>query len=149
MTATTQRTQKKELPKIFILEDDPDRIRYFKEKLGILSDLTIISSCTEADKFQPPYKIIFLDHDLGGRQLEDHEDCGLTFIQKIKDKLNHTDIVVIHSYNGSAAERMITELQGIASWPVTMYAPFRGKDFNFVMNQVVEHLETEYEQRKK
>ena len=63
--------------KVFILEDDPYRIVKFRDLLKG-HDLTIIDSCTKVEEFKPPYDLILLDHDLGGRQLEDHEDCGLT-----------------------------------------------------------------------
>ena len=121
--------------KIFILEDDPGRMLYFREQL-IAHDITHIDTCEAIAQFQPPYDIIFLDHDLGGRQLEEREDCGMAFVDLIKDKLiPDKDQVLIHSYNKAGAERMLqalTELEIDAVW-----APYRGDFFNGVIQTVV------------
>lgn len=119
--------------RIFILEDDPDRVRYFREQLGLLFDLTIVDSCAQADHFQPPYCAIFLDHDLGGRQLDrTHEDNGAAFAVLIGDRLTRSDSVIVHSYNAYGALRMLGVLgRG-------MYAPFRGGDFDQVIRNLVE-----------
>lgn len=95
--------------KVFILEDDPIRIGQFMEWLRG-DDITCADSCTQAYKFEPPYDLIFLDHDLGGRQLEEHEDDGLAFVRLIKDQINPDALVVIHSYNPDGALRMFDEL---------------------------------------
>ena len=119
------------MPKVFILEDDPERISYFKELLGHVADLTIISSCVEVDKFQPPYDLIFLDHDLGGRQMVDHEDCGLTFVKQA-DSFTPNDLIIVHSYNPVGAKQMLAEL------PVgAMYCPFRGVAFNNAVEMIL------------
>lgn len=138
--------------RIFILEDDPIRIAHFKEVFGSIADLTITNSCVHVDSFKPPYDVIFLDHDLGGRQLSGdvcvyckgvpevaaacdyckghvgaHEDCGFTFVKSIKDKLRPDDCVIIHSYNSKGAEKMLVEID--PSIPA-FYAPYRGTMFN-------------------
>lgn len=59
---------------------------------------------------QAPYDVVLLDHDLGGRQMEDHEDCGLTFVKLIKDRLPLDQWVGIHSLNPGGAERMAQEI---------------------------------------
>ena len=111
--------------RLFILEDDPARISYFKETFGLLADLTIIDSCADADKFRPPYDVIFLDHDLGGRQLVEHEDCGLTFVRKVQALAEASPcLTIIHSYNADGAKAMQNLL------PESIHAPFRGLMFN-------------------
>src|SRR5258705_13434814 len=96
--------------KVFILEDDVTRVNMLLVWLRG-ADLTVAKSCTEVDKFQPPYDLILLDHDLGGRQMKEHEDCGLTFLRLIKDKIDPDDsVVVFHSYNPCGAENMYKEL---------------------------------------
>lgn len=109
--------------KVFILEDDPERIRWFREYF-FNDEVTFIESCKQADQFKPPYDLILLDHDLGGRQLEDHEDSGTTFATLIKDKLEDCPFIIIHSYNAVGAGRMRAVLgRGY-------YAPFHGDMFH-------------------
>lgn len=91
--------------KVFVLEDDPNRIVQIHEWLaGCNIDHAI--SCAEVDSFKPPYDLILLDHDLGGRQFTEHEDDGFTFIKLIKDKINPEAVVVFHSFNPDGAKRM-------------------------------------------
>lgn len=96
--------------RIFVLEDDPTRIDTLFKELGSGHDWTIVDSCERVDKFQPPYDVILLDHDLGGRQLEDHEDNGAVFAELIKDKLVPDDVVIVHSYNPAGTQRILGTL---------------------------------------
>lgn len=114
--------------KIFILEDDPERIRYFRELFYADHTVDVASSCVEVDKFQPPYDLILLDHDLGRRQMAEHEDCGLTFVRLVKDKLTKDDLVIVHSYNHDGAVNMIMEIQDRVMF--CDHFPFRGPRFN-------------------
>ena len=69
----------------FVLEDDPERVRRFTEWFhGKSIDWTCIHTCEQEYEFKPPYDYIFLDHDLGGRQMSDHEDSGSTFCDLIR-----------------------------------------------------------------
>lgn len=115
--------------KIFILEDDPGRMGWFRFRL-YLHDITHAESCTEIARFMPPYDLVFLDHDLGGRQLEDHEDNGCTFAKMIA---GHVDpkTVIIHSYSFDGARNIQSVLGG--GW----IAPFRGPTFNQLINALV------------
>lgn len=112
--------------KIFILEDDPIRIARLKQ-MFLGHELTIVDSCAYEVAFTPPYALILLDHDLGGRQLEDHEDCGATFAELIRDRVTPEDIVIIHSYNPVGAAKMAATLRGVAGEVVL--APFGGAPF--------------------
>ena len=107
--------------KVFVLEDDPARVQWLRERL-IDHDLTVIDSCADVKQFQPPYDLLLLDHDLGGRQMEDHEDCGETFAWLIREHVGDADVIV-HSYNWPGAMAMLAALgKGV-------YAPFRGPYF--------------------
>lgn len=123
--------------KVFILEDDPERMRWFREQLYADHTVDVAVSCIEVDKFQPPYDLILLDHDLGGRQMAEHEDCGLTFVNLIKELINPEAFVLIHSYNALGAERMQDALQG-AGVENAIYGPFRGHVFNAVLDAAIE-----------
>lgn len=114
--------------KVFVLEDDPSRQNLFiKELAG--HDLTLIDSCSKLDAFKPPYDLIFLDHDLGGRQIEDHEDCGLTFVRKVKDQIKDQVTIVYHSFNPVGVRNMQQELGGRG-----FIAPFGSKSFQSILN---------------
>lgn len=117
--------------KVFILEDDPIRVDYLINRLG-QHDLTVAKSCTEVGKFQPPYDLILLDHDLGGRQMTEHEDDGTQFIQLIADRVNVDAVVIFHSYNPGGAQRMRNILGS------GYIAPFRSGAFNRILLQVEE-----------
>lgn len=104
--------------RIYVLEDDPERIvslcRYFdraeqrqSEEAGEsrLIEVQWSQTCSRLDEFKPPYDLILLDHDLGGRQMRDHEDCGMTFLTSIREEIGDA-LVIIHSHNLAAAARM-------------------------------------------
>lgn len=147
--------------KIFVLEDDPDRIRWFAQRfLG--HDWTCIQTCDREYEFKPPYDLILLDHDLGGRQLEagplirvhkdlarkvegeviiqgEHgliEDCGLTFVRMIKDRLDGTGRIIVHSCNPNGAKAMVREIMD--SDIFSHYAPFRGSFFNNLIDSILQ-----------
>lgn len=93
--------------KVFILEDDANRIKGF-EQAGIGLELTIAMSMDEAKaKWNPPYDILLLDHDLGDRQMVDGSDVntGSEFCRwvRVGDVPQH---VIIHSYNRMGALNM-------------------------------------------
>lgn len=116
--------------RVFVLEDDPDRIRWFAERL-MAHTWDCIQTCHREYAFKPPYDLILLDHNLGGRQMDNsHEDNGLALLGLIKDRIGETP-VVIHSYNGPAADRMQRE------WPSAHIAPFRGVRFLTLLDSVL------------
>ena|SRR3990167_5298570 len=118
--------------RIFILEDDDHRIKLLQEILHRHS-LTVIGSCLDAGQFDPPYDLVLLDHDLGGRQLLEHEDCGLTFVRMVKDRISKHTPVIVHSYNNSGAEAMLQELDS----PMAVYAPFMGSQFVTILEMIL------------
>jgi len=90
--------------KVFVLEDDPERIKWLQRRLHQY-DVTYASSATEVDRFIGPYDLVLLDHDLGGRQLEEHEDNGEAFAEKVKCRIGDATVVV-HSLNPDGARRI-------------------------------------------
>lgn len=113
--------------RVFILEDDMTRILYFRERL-MQHDLTIVSSCAQIDQFQPPYDVVFFDHDLGGRQMTAHVDNGAAFARAVADRIGDAT-VLIHSYNGEGAMRIKHAVGGF-------YVPFRGPSFDGVVDEI-------------
>lgn len=95
--------------RIFILEDDPVRIKHlFRENL-IGHALTIVETVDAAIEqlAQHEFDLIFLDHDLGGKQYVDPKDEPTG--QDVADWLSQRDdrtTVIIHSCNTVGAERM-------------------------------------------
>lgn len=115
--------------KVFVLEDDPVRILWFRERF-FNHDLTVATSVKEGvEAFKGPYDLVCLDHDLGGRQMvdSDEEETGATFVRRMLDKLVRCDAVFVHSYNAFGAKRM-GEMLGDAGAMVAV-APFRGPSF--------------------
>ncbi|GHV04906.1 hypothetical protein FACS189485_11100 [Spirochaetia bacterium] len=97
--------------KIFILEDDHDRIDYFIHNFSPFAELTVSESYRDAiKKFNPPYNAILLDHDLGGLIYVDvqQENTGSQFCKWLckKNGVAKDTPMVIHSHNDVGAEHM-------------------------------------------
>lgn len=76
-------------------------------------DLTICVDNTQARKaFSPPYTVVCLDHDLGGRQMVDseEEDTGYQFTVWLPEAHYNNAWVIVHSYNPTGAQRMFDAL---------------------------------------
>ena len=116
------------MKRVFILEDDPMRMGLFYKTLVGKDQVVIdhIESCTQVDKFKPPYDVICLDHDLGGRQLTEHEDNGHLFTKLVKDRINPEAVIIVHSYNHGGARNMLQTLGRGA------YMPFGPEMLNHV-----------------
>ena len=97
--------------KIFILEDDPMRIRLFRD-VCIGLDATFAESYAEAvKKFDGPYDILCLDHDLGGEWMarSDGPNTGYNFCKWLPESSENARAYV-HSYNPDGAENMMKVL---------------------------------------
>lgn len=114
--------------RVFILEDDPLRMKWFRMRLHT-HEITHADSCTQVDRFQPPYDFLFLDHDLGGRAMSQHEDNGEQFAKLIRDKINGHCTVVVHSFNPDGAQNIRAAL-GPA-----FIAPFLSDWFNQIVDR--------------
>jgi hypothetical protein len=93
--------------KVFVLEDDETRIALI-ERAAIGHELTVARDTEDAlKKFAPPYNLLLLDHDLGGRVFVDsnEEDCGAAFCRRAP--FRDDDTVIVHSYNRAGAMEML------------------------------------------
>ena len=109
--------------KIFILEDDDNRIKQFRKNF-INADLTIVKNSKDAIKIlrkEFPYDYLFLDHDLGGKQMvASGNNTGYEvakWLSKNKAKKPKFELYV-HSLNKPGANNII----GILGYGV--YIPF-------------------------
>ena len=98
--------------KVFVLEDDPNRIETIKNRFGKKANFIFTVNIQEAkEKFNPVnenYDLIMLDHDLGGQVYVDSKEnnTGAEFCRWIlKNKFNLPQ-VIIHSHNIVGAEIM-------------------------------------------
>jgi hypothetical protein len=111
-------------PSIFILEDDDNRIKWFKTNFNF-AELTIAKTFKNAiELYIGTYDLLLLDHDLGLRQYVDIKDeetgsnfCSWLNVTHWEDELN----VIVHSMNKFGAEHMIDLLGlkpriGILQW---------------------------------
>lgn len=129
--------------KIFILEDDLGRIQQLEKWLRG-NDITQVDTCAAIDAFQPPYDLILLDHDLGGRQLDSHEDNGEAFAKLIVEKFGKQDRpetwVIVHSFNPAGAYA-IGRAMSEAGYNVIL-APFGSPEFKQALNTILRHAGT-------
>jgi CheY-like chemotaxis protein len=130
--------------RIFILEDDPVRIGFFLRTLSEhIGDTDEIHLATDADSalfiFAPPYDLLLLDHDLGGRTyVESHDpNTGYQFLLRVRDRIDTQTHAIVHSWNPSGAWAMMRLLhdEGI---PVARHA-FDPKTFEMILPFYIEH----------
>lgn len=103
--------------RIFVLEDNKDRIYWFKRIFKDF-DLTIAMSTKGAKlRYNGVYDILFLDHDLGGEVYVDskEENTGAGFarwLMKDEDPYGVSfNQVVIHSMNPTGAKNIMGILE--------------------------------------
>ncbi len=109
--------------KVFILEDDAERIRLFRQALhNATTNLTIAETMVQAQKlWNPPYDVCLLDHDLGESHYSSYHNgteydygTGYDFVQwAIKESAAKmaNGMYIVHSYNSDGAIRMCNALQ--------------------------------------
>lgn len=120
--------------KVFILEDDDYRNSEFRKVLFDV-DATFTTSYDEAiDKYQGPYDVVCLDHDLGGKTFVSsaEQNTGYQFTKKMPYITTIPPIVLIHSYNPEGAENMRLELVTKGYNPIKM--PFGPTLLNLLKN---------------
>lgn len=114
---------------IFILEDDSARVALFQEALlGGSHDLTVCEGVEgkggAKERFDPPYDLILLDHDLGGIHSSKADtvlkETGYQFVKWMTKEVEDggSTPVIIHSYNPDGAKAMETLLR-VSGWNVT------------------------------
>ena len=114
--------------KIFILEDDPRRMVYFRKEFenyghSITWKETADEAIEHLKNHYDEYSNIFLDHDLGGQVYVDSNEhnTGHTVAKWIAENTNGPyDHIVIHSMNIPAAERMRMLLEDSNAVPFHM-----------------------------
>lgn len=111
----------KDMKKVFILEDSPQRIEAFR-KLYAGHEVTVTTTAQEAIDVLGrglDYDLITLDHDLGGQVYcrSDLENSGYRVAKFLSDK-ETKGAVVIHSWNSIGAGKMLGLL------PDAQYSPF-------------------------
>lgn len=123
--------------RIFVLEDKPERIITFHEALKGAT-VNYIQTANRWQEFEPPYDYVFLDHDLGGRELETHSDCGLTFLVNIQRHYPIKGPIILHTLNSQAAQRMMDYLRSVDVDAVWM--PFWSPEFQSMLAQIGKEL---------
>ena len=113
--------------KIFILEDDPNRVDQFFKKLSFGHNLTVVDNVREAKAIlsKTPFDIFLLDHDLGGRVYVDskEENTGYQLARWIVEQNISPKQIYIHSMNPTGAQNMLHELQKLKDVEV-QHVPF-------------------------
>lgn len=102
--------------KIFILEDNPERIKSFKEKY--YDDiLTIVNNVNKAKKMLlkiDDYDFLFLDHDLEGETYVNshNENTGYQIAKFIvENDIQIDSTIIIHSLNPVGSKNMYNILE--------------------------------------
>jgi len=118
--------------KIFILEDNADRIDFFRWYFPSPKfELFIYTNAFEAkDKFDKsaPYDLLLLDHDLDNKIFVDSADknTGYQFAKFLEKKNVKNVDIIVHSINYSGAMNMCSIL------PEAKYIPY-----NILANMLV------------
>ncbi len=100
--------------RIFVLEDDDNRIKKFKRELiGHNVDYVKTVDIGKGMLGENEYDLIFLDHDLGGKQMVDstEEETGyqLALTISTSDKNKNTPCIV-HSCNPAGSDNILSVL---------------------------------------
>jgi len=104
--------------RIFILEDNNDRIAFFKKLLPTKfaqSDITIVKTAKEAKsilKKESYWDIILLDHDLGGKVYVDSSkaDTGYQVALHMRDKKVKYGQCITHTQNSIGGKNIVSVL---------------------------------------
>ena len=124
--------------RVFILEDDPYRIKVFTELLT-RCEVTVSTSVPDAiAAFEPPYDILCLDHDLDGRVYVDsaEENTGAGFVRwLIQNEIGlNGNPILVHSYNPAGAARMVADL--LDAGKTARWVPF-GPTLFKILNELI------------
>lgn len=107
--------------RIFILEDDHERIAIFRRKL-IGHELVVAETAQQAINILGTHKdgrtrrslfdLIFLDHDLGGQQFVSASDknTGSEVVRWMILEMGHCPPIIVHSLNTVEAPVMVWDL---------------------------------------
>ena len=111
---------------IFILEDNEQRIGWFKEQLAE-EDITIVKTASLAKETlkENTFDRLYLDHDLGNNigVNPDDAETGTAIVRYIiKNNLQRNAIVYVHSLNPISFDTMVFPLNKAGYR--TVYKPF-------------------------
>ena len=111
--------------KVFILEDDIERLRWFRDSLKG-HEIEYTDNWIMADKLlkENKYDRIFLDHDLGLAEGDTDINNGLTVARNIAGTINNDTPVVIHTQNPVGARNMHAAIYYDAGNTDVTIAPF-------------------------
>lgn len=120
--------------RIFILEDNSNRIAKFKQEL-IGHTVDYAKSVEEGTSlvFSNQYDLLFLDHDLGGEEMVDSfsESTGYKLAEWIASFTKNKEIsCVVHSCNPAGADNIVRVL------PHAVKMPFPSLDIASVVKWV-------------
>lgn len=107
--------------RILILEDDPERITQFMQKL-VGHDVEVEMSTEGAidllENTLVPFDAMLLDHDLGGEVFVDssREDTGMEFVRRLVETDHPKVPVGVHSANPGGRANMLGLLKQ-HGWP--------------------------------
>lgn len=107
--------------KIFVLEDNELRIKYFEEwfyqQFETDYEVFYARDVSEAKKLfeeNKPFDIYFLDHDLGGEVMvkSEHENTGYQFARFLSenDVRGYHENIYVHSLNPVGAQNIVNVL---------------------------------------
>ncbi len=112
--------------RIFILEDNSRRVvKFRRELIGNIVDHAETLDVGRKMIHENEYDLIFLDHDLGGKEMVDSvdEDTGYHLALFIADDdANRDTLCVVHSCNPAGADNIVTIL------PHAVKVPFPSLD---------------------
>ncbi len=117
--------------KLLFLDDDPNRIHKVKGELGLLYDLTCVTTveeCITALQDQE-FDVISLDHDLGGKvYVKSGPGTGVEVAEFMISVYycGSPQLVVIHSWNSGGAGNMASRLEDVF---VVVRAMFNTRDY--------------------
>lgn len=95
--------------KILVLEDDPERIKWFQSHLKSHGSLITTNAQTAIGALKAfDYDLIFLDHDLGGKAFvsSDDPETGYQVALYLSQTGSFGENVIIHSLNAVGAANM-------------------------------------------
>lgn len=127
------------MSKIYILEDDPNRMRYFDREFKIDADEYVhadnaagMIELIEADSYNAdPIDVLFLDHDLGGEQFVDssEKNTGMGVVRWLVEHKPEIRLIIVHTLNPPAGLEMVQRLQ-MAGYDNVVRAPFTEINFS-------------------
>lgn len=114
-------------PIVLFLDDCPQRTKKFRSRYPYAKCATTASGIIDLIKAEAEIDALFLDHDLGGRQMvsSDEEDCGMRVVDFLvaSDPKIKVRRITVHSLNRPAGKEMVFRLHD-AGYRRVGYTPF-------------------------